>query len=547
MTGIVYSYTRRTDSGLKTPSFIDCDPKTLYSVESDETLSSKFRKVNPREEEINNTARVSNAETNVTTIHTKPQGMVHLEGGWPQAVDPNESEAKWKFAKKYEREDSYIAALSVLTDTVLERLVENNAFNLHQHYTFSDIATGSDICGSNEVVSMNLRNIFPGTACSQVRQLDWSKVNKLVVANTGRTSKVASAVWDPTYPQSPLNNLISKRASLTTVAFSVKDLNVVAAGGTDGSVQLFDLRHGEGTVSFNGGDDSSHKSCVNDIQWLTAKSGEAITTSSDGTVKVWDMRRIDIPKDSLNLTISKSDKNSLGGIALDYDPLCGPQSFLVSTQEGYVLSCVLNNKETLVTESFQEHHGPGYSVGRCPGNSGLIKSSGDWRTCLWTDGVPYPLWSTPYCESLVTGSKWNSSLSVGFFRIRIDGFLEVWDLCRQQHAPTSCLRVSNCMLTSLAINSTSSLLAVGDVSGMVYISEVSTPVDSNPNSINLSDIIEKEHHLFSTDTKPSNQPMTPPPPPERYNNSDIDYDELYSEYMKHVQEGEKHTSREELG
>ena len=70
--------------------------------------------------------------------------------------------------------------------------------------------------------------------------------------------------------------------------------NVVATGGPDCTVRLWDMRtSGEGITSGSGMDKSlkqSHKSWVSNVKWSSIDPFVLGSTSHDGTLKVWDIR-----------------------------------------------------------------------------------------------------------------------------------------------------------------------------------------------------------------------------------------------------------------
>ena len=59
------------------------------------------------------------------------------------------------------------------------------------------------------------------------------------------------------------------------------------------------------------------ESCIGNL--IRASGTECFTTSTDGQVLWWDIRKMAEPTETLILDISKKDKPTLGGISLEYE------------------------------------------------------------------------------------------------------------------------------------------------------------------------------------------------------------------------------------
>ena len=94
---------------------------------------------------------------------------------------------------------------------------------------------------------------------------------------------------------------------------------------------------------------------------------ECFSTSTDGQVLWWDIRKMGEPTESLLLCPNvKKDPRPQGGVSLEYEPTM-PTKFMVGTEQGSVLSC--NRKAKSPSEkivcSFSQHYGPVYAVQVC--------------------------------------------------------------------------------------------------------------------------------------------------------------------------------------
>ena len=69
-----------------------------------------------------------------------------------------------------------------------------------------------------------------------------------------------------------------------------------------------------------------------DIAWLQGKTAfECASTSTDGQVLWWDIRKLGEPSEKLVLEDKASaDGSAMGGVCLEYSAAAGPTKFLVT-------------------------------------------------------------------------------------------------------------------------------------------------------------------------------------------------------------------------
>ena len=107
---------------------------------------------------------------------------------------------------------------------------------------------------------------------------------------------------------------------------------------------------------------STHKTKI--IKFFIVHAGtECFSTSTDGQVLWWDIRKLGEPTESLLLAPNPNSPTPLGGVALEYEGTM-PTKFMVGTEQGSVLSCnrkAKTPKEKIVA-SFSQHYGPVYAV-----------------------------------------------------------------------------------------------------------------------------------------------------------------------------------------
>ena len=60
--------------------------------------------------------------------------MLHLEGGWPKDIDPNEPDHLNMFRKKVERDENFLSQLAAITKDTFSILNQNLSLNIFEKY-----------------------------------------------------------------------------------------------------------------------------------------------------------------------------------------------------------------------------------------------------------------------------------------------------------------------------------------------------------------------------------------------------------------------------
>ena len=121
----------------------------------------------------------------------------------------------------------------------------------------------------------------------------------------------------------------------------------------------------------------SHRDPVYKGIFLQSKTGtECFSTSTDGQVLWWDIRKLGEPTESLLLVPNpKENPRPLGGMSLEYEPTM-PTKFMVGTEQGSVLLC--NRKAKTPSDkivcSFTQHYGPVYAVQVSRGHRNAVRT-----------------------------------------------------------------------------------------------------------------------------------------------------------------------------
>jgi len=110
---------------------------------------------------------------------------------------------------------------------------------------------------------------------------------------------------------------------------------------------------------------------------------------------------------------------------------------------------------------------------------------------IWTEDSKIPIIISKYHPAYLTDCLWSPIRQSIFFISRSDGWLLIYDLCYKINEPAYSLKISEAALTSIAINTGSDKLLLGDETGKVFMLELSDSFKSKNESESKKDFIEK--------------------------------------------------------
>lgn len=494
MTEITYSYSRPQREFGRMPEFQANESEILTDIAPNPNVKQRYTTMDPRETQIQNVPKLSEASTNTERVRLKNHAQSHVEGGWPHSVDPTEFEEKMKYCKKVEREEGYLTSCARLVDQCIDKCVkQNNAIDIYGEY-FREAPPPED--AALGPASAKIISVFkdPSEEKRTAAALSWQNDGrKLAVAycrlrfqsNTS-TMSTNSHIWDILNPNEPTETLVTP-SPLCSIEHYTKDPHIIAGGSWNGVVQYWDVRQPSRPAA-RSLIEESHKDPVWSLKWLQSKSGELLSVSTDGNVFVWDCRLPDKPMeihsvadDNVVLQPKNNEggaKGILGGLCLDYDPqVGGPAKYMIGTEQGTILSCNRKGKtqhEKIGPNTFNGHHGPVYSVQRNPMFSKYFLSIGDWTARLWFEDFKFtPMFSTFYHKAYLTSGAWHSVRPGVFFTTRMDGYLDIWDLMLRQTTPSLSFKVSDYALHTVKPAHEGKTVATGGIDGNVTLIELS--------------------------------------------------------------------------
>lgn len=162
------------------------------------------------------------------------------------------------------------------------------------------------------------------------------------VSEIATYSKFQSYIWDLNDPNVP-DTTLNSPSPATAIAYNHKNTDQLAGGCYNGlvgkqffpsfltSLVYWDLKQKGGPVLQSKSVapiEQSHYDPVTDLVWLSSKTGsEFVTTSTDGKMLWWDLRKPDTPTESFVLSegaIGADGKERyVGGTCIEYLPDAG--------------------------------------------------------------------------------------------------------------------------------------------------------------------------------------------------------------------------------
>ena len=282
-----------------------------------------------------------------------------------------------------------------------------------------------------------------------------------------------SYIWDVFNPNSPEATL-TPPSPLCCLEYNPKDPHLLVGGSYNGLVSAFDTRVGE-TAKETSIIEKSHRDPVYKIAWLQGKTPfECASTSTDGQVLWWDIRKLGEPSEWLHL----EDKNSgvegrlMGGVSMEYAAAGG--KFLVGTEQGKVVACSRKGKTNAekIGNVYEGHCGPVYGLQRSPFFPKFFLSVGDWTVRLWNEELRAPIMTSKFFKNYLLDAAWSPTRPGVFVTTKMDGTLDVWDYIYKQNDPTLSMQVDGDGLRTVRMQDQGAYLATGSVDGSVYMLEL---------------------------------------------------------------------------
>eukprot|EP00326_Haptolina_ericina_P022351 CAMPEP_0181194490 /NCGR_PEP_ID=MMETSP1096-20121128/14368_1 /TAXON_ID=156174 ORGANISM="Chrysochromulina ericina, Strain CCMP281" /NCGR_SAMPLE_ID=MMETSP1096 /ASSEMBLY_ACC=CAM_ASM_000453 /LENGTH=548 /DNA_ID=CAMNT_0023284003 /DNA_START=121 /DNA_END=1767 /DNA_ORIENTATION=- len=445
-------------------------------------LLGSYIERNPSVLDVQAMPEMSEHEVNTERFSYLSIGMFHQEGGWPKDVDATEKEQTLRYIKRVVKDEDYVRQINNLGDAVESSIMQNYAIDIYQEYFSGEYADHS-----SEPPSAKTLSVFkdPNEIKRTVSHISWNPDGgrKLAVAfsimqfQDWRMEQMSmkSYIWDVNNPNTPDMELVPS-SPLCCLEYNPKDTHVLVGGSYNGLVSMFDTRKGTAPSEISI-IENSHRDPVYDIAWLSGKTAyECFSTSTDGQVLFWDIRRPETALDSLLLEDKTpgNEGRTMGGVSMEFSAAAGPTKFLVGTEQGKVVQCnrKAKNPSDRIGTIYEGHCGPVYALQRNPFFPKYFLTIGDWTVRLWNEEIKHPIMTSKYFKNYLLDAAWSPTRPGVFLTTKMDGTLDVWDYFYKQNDPTLSLQVDEDGLFTVKIQEAGNLLATGSVDGSVYMLEL---------------------------------------------------------------------------
>ncbi|XP_039285506.1 dynein intermediate chain 3, ciliary [Nilaparvata lugens] len=364
-------------------------------------------------------------------------------------------------------------------------IFQNNAVNIYEVYFGDDDRLPLVEKSCSRTVNV-LRD--PSPLKRAVQHLSWSPDGGTRIAVTHCNTQFQRAtadyathsyIWQVENPNKP-ELVLQPSVFIICLEYNPKDAHSLVSGLYNGQVAFWDTRRGGGQPVDVSRLYSSHRDPVSSVLWINSKSGtEFFSTSIDGQIKWWDVRKLAEPIENLLLDVVKGEEQSLsraiGASCLEYEPTI-PTRFMVGTENGLVISGNRKGKtpQEKLGAQYKCHHGPVMSLQRSPAFVKNFLTVGDWTARIWSEDCKESsiIW-TSYHKSLLTAGCWSPARYSVFYITREDGTLDAWDILQNQRSPNLSVKVCDEPLRCLRCHESGQLVAVGNDKGTSFLVEFS--------------------------------------------------------------------------
>ena len=333
---IVYCYKKKVRELGQPCEFEDSAPIVLVNIKPEEKIRTlNYIVKDPCHVGVQATPELGEHSVNTMTKNYSSSGMIHTEGGWPKDVNTNDVDAKKRYQKKIEKDESYVKSTMALAMEMIHNLSINIAINVYENYFSGEDESPQLDSGDQSTTSKPTATVLtilkdPSEHKRVAQQISWSPADprKLAVAYSVPRSQTmfeametSSYLWDIKNPNTP-EMALTPPSPLCCIEFNPKDATFLVGGARNGSLYVFDTRRGSNPVEFTP-NEVSHKDPVSAVRWIQSKqSTECVSISTDAQILFWDTRNMAEPLERHTLEVLQSkffQPQKFGSLCMDYD------------------------------------------------------------------------------------------------------------------------------------------------------------------------------------------------------------------------------------
>ena len=388
------------------------------------------------------------------------------------------------------KDDRYINSLHDLSILAESKVKQNNAVEIYgDYFEYEDKKTleRESVLKTISVFADPARG--KSTTTRPVSCISWSPNGgeKIAIAYCSPqflgcldANSTDGFIFDITNPTKHVHRLHAP-SSLTSIQYNPREESQIAGGCHEGHICWWDTRLGRNKGSLIS--DEAHRDPVYNVIWTNSNTNtELMTASGDGTVKFWDVRKLNRSRDTFIIDNENEDIQSKGNIlnaygasCLEYDTTI-PTKYMIGTEQGAISCCSRNakNQTETITAEYKGHYGPIRCLQRNPKFTKYFLTIGDWSVKIWADDVfKSPVFWMNCGTELLTDGCWSPIRPSLFFLSKMNGLIEGWDIINKQKEPILSQEIHSGPIHCMAIHEKGALLCAGQEDGSVVMLEVS--------------------------------------------------------------------------
>ena len=375
-----------------------------------------------------------------------------------------------------------------------------------------------------------------------VHAMDWNKNNPDLLAAVYGDPDINSkqpgflCFWTLKNPLHP-ERVIKTQRGLTYCNFSKRNPYLIVVSDYQGEIMIYDLRNNTNKPIADSSEvKDKHTDIVWECKWIERpndKNEIIITTSSDGKIKEWSLKKglevtdllkmkksTSFPMKQLNpfakylkkdrTTNTKDNKEiketlifrDANGLSFDF-PKNDTTVYYVALEECTVHKCRISYKDQYI-DNYYGHQGPVYKIRCNPFDPNiLISCSYDWTVKIWNSKHNYPVMNlhTNELSHQVNDIEWSSDTSTVFGDVADDGRIEIWDLARSAIQPIIINIDDKAPKKSIKFSEGGKIVAAGDSDGSIAIYRIynmeHSPVSDEHQVKRLQGIIQQNSDISS--------------------------------------------------
>lgn len=469
---------KRADFG-RHPLFFDRMAEIQVDIDHNEDDRDDYMVRNPVHAGVQAVVQLSEHYANTDTFETSTKHINHVEGGWPKDINAADMEATSRFRKKTEKDENYSKTIVSLGERVEKVIRQNNAIDIYEEY-FTDAGIIPTVDEPPRVSTVNLFRDPAGKGARSAINIAWhpdggkhAAVSYGSVGFQTSPKDLESYVWNVENSKKPLITL-RPRSSVLCMEYNPKDSNIILGGQFSGQVCIWDLRKNSPAPTDITAAEVSHRDPCHSALWIQSKTGtDFFSSSTDGTVKWWDTRKLSEPVEELILDPTKqlNPNAALGAICLEYEPTM-PTKFMVGTEQGTIIICNRKGKTPAdkIAALYQSYSGPVNTIARNPLYPKMFLTVGEWTNRIWSEDIrDSAIVTMKNSRYHTSAARWSPTRPAVFFTAKSDGSIDIWDLMVKQAQPTLNINVSDAPLCSMRVTDNGNLVAAGDRNGNVTL------------------------------------------------------------------------------